>query len=124
MTMSTVGYGYFTPTSSMERGYTIFAMIVGASFYGYMIGNITSIVAEGDANAKAYYDKMKRISAWCDHQEFPRILRRRIRRYFKSYFSDKSALDEKGIMAELSSDLRADITDFLLHPVVRNHMMF
>ena len=34
-------------------------------------------------------------------------------RYFKSYFSDKSALDEKGIMTELSQDLRADITEYL-----------
>jgi voltage-gated potassium channel len=108
----------------MERGYTMFAMIAGASFYGYMIGNITSIVAEGDAHTKAYYEKMKKISAWCDHQEFPRLLRRRVRRYFKSYFSDKSALDEKGIMTELSQDLRADITEYLLHPLVRNHPMF
>ena len=79
-TMSTVGYGDLIPTTAMERGYTMFAMIAGASFYGYMIGNITSIVAEGDAHTKAYYEKMKKISAWCDHQEFPRLLRRRVRR--------------------------------------------
>ena len=42
----------------------MFAMIVGATFYGYMIGVITSQVAEGDAHAKAYYEKMKKISAY------------------------------------------------------------
>merc|ERR1719478_95843 len=93
-TTATVGYGDFVPTTNAERIYAMFAMIVGAAFYGYMIGIITSQVAEGDAHAKAYYERMKKISAWCDHQEFPRTLRRRVRRYFKLYFSDKSALDD------------------------------
>jgi voltage-gated potassium channel len=123
-TMSTVGYGDFTPTTNAERGYTMVAMFVGASFYGYMIGNITSLVAEGDAHSKAYYEKMKKISAWCDHQEFPRLLRRRVRRYFKVYFTEKSALDEKGIMSDLSQELRTEVTEYMIHPAVRNHMMF
>jgi CRP-like cAMP-binding protein len=123
-TTATVGYGDFVPTTNMERMYTVFAMIVGATFYGYMIGIITSQVAEGDAHAKAYYEKMKKISAWCDHQEFPRVLRRRVRRYFKLYFADKSALDDKAIMEDLSQELRSEITEYLIHPLVRNHMMF
>jgi CRP-like cAMP-binding protein len=123
-TMATVGYGDFVPTSNMERGYAMFAMIVGAAFYGYMIGIITSQVAEGDAHTKAYYERMKKIAAWCDHQEFPRVLRRRVRRYFKFYFTEKSALDDKAIMEDLSQDLRNEITEFLIHPFVRNHMMF
>jgi hypothetical protein len=123
-TTATVGYGDIVPTSNMERCYAMFAMIVGATFYGYMIGVITSQVSEGDAHAKAYYEKMKKISAYCDHQEFPRALRRRVRRYFKLYFSDKSALDDKAIMEDLSSELRSAVTEFLIHPYVRNHMMF
>jgi hypothetical protein len=123
-TTATVGYGDFVPTSNVERCYAMFAMIVGATFYGYMIGVITSQVAEGDAHAKAYYEKMKKISAYCDHQEFPRHLRRRVRRYFKRRFSDKSALDDKAIMEDLSQELRSMVTEFLIHPYVRNHMMF
>ena len=58
----------------------MFAMFVGASFYGYMIGSITSLVAESDAHTKAYYDRMNIVTAWCDHHAFPRPLRRRVRR--------------------------------------------
>ena len=55
--------------------------IVGASFYGYLIGSITSLVAESDAHTKAYYDRMNIVTAWCDHHAFHRPLRRRVRRY-------------------------------------------
>jgi CRP-like cAMP-binding protein len=52
------------------------------------------------------------------------LLRRRVRRYFKLYFTEKSALDEKLIMQDLSQELRTEITEFLIHPLVRNHAMF
>ena len=35
------------------------------------------------------------------------------------YFSDKSALDDKAIMEDLSSELRSAVTEFLIHPYVR-----
>merc|ERR1719253_2392477 len=67
---------------------------------------------------------MNIISAWCNHHAFARPLRRRVRRYFKSYFSEKSALDEQAIMSDLSVELRHEISDILIHPFVRNHFMF
>ena len=39
-------------------------MLVGANFYAYMIGSITSIVAESDAHTKAYFDRMNIVTAW------------------------------------------------------------
>ena len=39
-------------------------MLIGANFYAYMIGSITSIVAESDAHTKAYFDRMNIVTAW------------------------------------------------------------
>ena len=49
-----------------ERAYAMFAMIVGGSFYGYIIGSVTSIVADGDRNYRAFYDRMELIQSWLD----------------------------------------------------------
>ena len=45
-------------------------------------------------------------------------------RYFQNYFTEKSALDEHAIMSDLSQELRVEITEYLIHPLVRHHFMF
>ena len=55
---SQVGYGDICPDSDAERLYTIIAMVIGGAFYGYIIGNISSIVSTTDANSRAYFEKM------------------------------------------------------------------
>merc|ERR1719181_203213 len=51
-TMTTVGYGDFTPDSSYERLFAIFAMMVGATVFGYIIGSTTSRIALGTAESR------------------------------------------------------------------------
>ncbi|EGB12308.1 hypothetical protein AURANDRAFT_9605, partial [Aureococcus anophagefferens] len=43
-TMTTVGYGDITPAGDMERIYAIFAMLMGVSFYSYIIASVSSMV--------------------------------------------------------------------------------
>merc|ERR1712048_1122497 len=74
-TMTTVGYGDITPGTDWERVYTIFAMIVGGGFYGYVIGSITSIISGLDANMVAHQQRLDLIQAWIDHhKELPRTM--------------------------------------------------
>merc|ERR1719456_2094072 len=85
MTMlSTVGFGDITPVSDEERAYAMWAMVVGGAFYGYIIGSVTSIVSDMDRNYRAFYDRMDLIQSWLDnHDEIPKLLRRRVRKHFK-----------------------------------------
>lgn len=62
--MTTVGYGDITPKDWKERIWTIFAMCMGAGFYGYVIAELASIVATGDQNASAYFEKMETIHTY------------------------------------------------------------
>ena len=61
-TMTTIGYGDVTPKSWQESLITIFVELVGASVFGYMIGNIASVISEMDqfgAQLKARMDGLK-----------------------------------------------------------------
>merc|ERR1719487_1116590 len=95
-TLTTVGYGDIIPSSDLERGYTTLAMVVGGAFYGYIVGSITSIVANNDLNASAYYDRMDLIHAWLTHHHhrLPKQMKRTLRRYFKAYLTERSAVNE------------------------------
>ena len=64
-TITTVGYGDILPGSDVERAFAMFAMLVGGSFYGYVISVIASIVASSDANSREYAQRMENIQGVC-----------------------------------------------------------
>lgn len=123
-TLTTVGYGDITPDSDGERAYTIVAMVVGGGFYGYVVGSITSMVANSDLNATAYYERMDLIHAWLTHHKLPMPVKRRLRRYFKSYLSEKSAVKEADIWRDLSPELQREVGEYIIHQDVKSNPLF
>ena len=53
-TMTTIGYGDITPKTPIEVFVTIVVQLFGAVLFGWIIGNIASLVAEFDQFATAY----------------------------------------------------------------------
>ncbi|KAF0714357.1 hypothetical protein AaE_011592 [Aphanomyces astaci] len=52
VTMTTVGYGDITPKTKTELIIAMFVMIIGVSMFGYVIGNITSLVDNINASGR------------------------------------------------------------------------
>jgi hypothetical protein len=118
-TMSTVGYGDITPHTDTERLYCIIAMVIGCGYWGFVLGSMTSIISNKDLNTRAYWARMDDVKAWVDHHKFPTNVRRRIRRYFHNYLSQKSAPDEGAIMNDMSPGLRDEVSKHLVNPEIR-----
>jgi voltage-gated potassium channel len=124
MTMSTIGYGDIEPVTSAERLYTLFIMVLGAGFYGWVIGNISALVAVSDPNTRRRNEEMELVTAYIKERNFPKQLAYRIRRYYKFFLTQKTALNERKILDKLSSQLRKEATDFLVDGVVKEHAAF
>merc|ERR1712110_1179149 len=123
-TLTTVGYGDITATSDGERAYALLAMVAGGSFYGYIIGTITSIVSRLDLNASTYYERMDVIQAWVEHHHLPRDLRRSLRHYFEEFLTEKSAAVEADIFHDLSPELQQKVGEYILHDDVKHNPLF
>eukprot|EP00931_Biecheleriopsis_adriatica_P062688 TRINITY_DN37833_c0_g1_i1.p1 TRINITY_DN37833_c0_g1~~TRINITY_DN37833_c0_g1_i1.p1 ORF type:complete len:780 (-),score=165.94 TRINITY_DN37833_c0_g1_i1:320-2602(-) len=124
-TLTTVGYGDIIPTSTEERGYSMVAMMIGSSFYGYIIGCITSVITDMDIDKRTFNERMEVIQAWLDfHDRMPAILRRRIRRHFKEQYRNRTIADDATIVSDLSGMLRADTAYFIIHEKVRTTPVF
>lgn len=123
-TLTTVGFGDITPSTNGERGFTTVAMVIGGGFYGYVVGSITSMVANNDLNQSAYYERMDLIHAWLTHHRLPMNMKRDLRRYFKAYLAEKSAVSEADIWHDLSPELQRDVGEFIIHEDVKCNPLF
>lgn len=123
-TMTTVGYGDVLPTCNTERIFAMACMVIGGSFYAYLIGKFASMCSTSDLNRRRYYERMELMQAWMDHHKLPLSLRRRVRRYFKHYLADKAAIDEADVLEDLSPDLRSEIGRLLLPTELRHNFLF
>lgn len=123
-TLTTVGYGDITPSSDGERAFVTVSMVVGGAFYGYVVGAITSLVQNSDINLSAYYDRMDHLQAWMFHHRLPTDVKRTIRRYFKNFFVDKSAINDTEIWSGLSPELQREVAHHIVHEDVKNNPLF
>eukprot|EP00438_Fugacium_kawagutii_P028278 Skav229514 [mRNA] locus=scaffold842:138804:148943:- [translate_table: standard] len=123
-TVTTVGYGDITPQNDDEKMFTMFSMIIGGAFYGYVVGNISVILASRDVNRQAHKQRLHLIHAWLHHHKFPLGLRTRLWVYYKTLVKNKAALDDSAIFNELSPELRSDVAQYLVPLELLNHLLF
>lgn len=60
--MTTVGYGDITPGTDRERVFTVIALLVGASAFGYIVGSVFLMLEQIDAVRAEFVDKMDRLN--------------------------------------------------------------
>jgi hypothetical protein len=123
-TMTTVGYGDITPTTDGERIFAMASMVVGGAFYGYLIGNISAMVAHSDLNATAYHERMDLAYSWIDYHRFPKEMRQRIIKCIKAQLKEKSAACEVDVVSDLSPDLQKDVGSFLIPDDIQFNPLF
>jgi voltage-gated potassium channel len=56
--MTTVGFGDITPHINYEYIFTIVSMILGASMYAFIIGNIASLISNLDIQKATFWSKI------------------------------------------------------------------
>jgi len=124
-TITTVGYGDIVPGTDAERGYAMLAMVVGGSFYGYVIGSMVSLIHQVNLNQEGYAEKMENVRAWLEFYKFPKCTRLQVLRYFKRYFAQNTVIADAAIILEcLPLDLQESVAEIVVDDVVRHDPLF
>ena len=62
VTLTTVGYGDITPHRNIEYVFTIAVMLIGASTYAFIIGNIASLFSNLDSARASFFNKIDAVN--------------------------------------------------------------
>jgi voltage-gated potassium channel len=125
-TIATIGYGDYTPdkNSNLQIAYTIGVMVFGVGMYGYIIGNVATLIANLDMARAFYRNKMEEINDFLRRQRVPAALQKRVRDYYGYLWETQRSVSAVPIAAELPHSLSQEILLFLNRELIQKVALF
>lgn len=93
-TITTVGYGDFSPSNSYERMFGLMLMIIGISAFGYMSGTLSSILSNYDSSAAENMERLLLLNNFRQKYDIPDELYAEVRTTIKAVDSQQE-LEER-----------------------------
>ncbi len=123
-TFATVGYGDQPPTNDAQTLYAVIVMILGVAMYGYMIGNIASILANIDPAKVQHLERMEKLTAFMNYRNLPPAIQQRIRDYYSYLWNKRLSFDEAEVISALPPTLGTEISLFLKRDFIQRVPIF
>ncbi|MGA2641185.1 MAG: cyclic nucleotide-binding domain-containing protein [Spirochaetia bacterium] len=125
-TIATIGYGDYTPShdSNGQIIYTVVVMIFGVGMYGYIIGNVATLIANLDVARANYQAKMEEINDFLRTKRVPGTLQARVRNYYAYLWETQKSVSSISITEELPHTLSMEISLFLNRAILEKVSLF
>ncbi|EGB10076.1 hypothetical protein AURANDRAFT_16535, partial [Aureococcus anophagefferens] len=112
-TLTTVGYGDVNSGSTVERLFAILIMIVGVSYYTYIISSLSSIISTFDSQAAQVNEKLVAVRGFVRENKLPGPLADKVTTFFQAYYAASNwrmnLYDASELLANLPVALRCEI---------------
>ena len=108
-TLATVGYGDIHPQTLPQMIYACVAMMVGVGFFGFILGNVATLLFRMDAERERYLTKVDRAEAFMRHHQIPKSLRIKVRAYYRYLWESRHGYEDRTVLATLPPSLRTRI---------------
>jgi hypothetical protein len=113
-TMTTVGYGDITPVLDVEYILAILVMLMGASIYAFMIGNIASLVSRLDSGKANLFNKIESMTQYLRARKIPNETIKSVRNYYEYQWEKHKGVHEDTMFADLPDQFRLKILRHLI----------
>jgi voltage-gated potassium channel len=108
-TLATVGYGDVHPQTLPQMMYACLVIIVGVSFFGFILGNVATLLFRMDAERERHLSKVDRAEDFMRHHRIPRPLRAKVRGYYRYLWESRHGYEDRTVLATLPPSLRAKV---------------
>ena len=112
-TLTTVGYGDVTPTTPAQTVYAMVVMLLGVGLYGFVIGNVATLLTRMDMAKAQYVATLERLSGFLRYRRIPPVLQRHIYDYYTYLWERRMGYDEASVLADLPPTLRRELSRVL-----------
>jgi hypothetical protein len=125
-TIATIGYGDYTPShdANVQIIYTIAVMVFGVGMYGYIIGNVATLIANLDVARANYQSKMEEINDFLRTRRVPSGLQSRVRNYYAYLWETQKSITQFSITEELPHTLSMEIALYLNRTILEKVSLF
>jgi voltage-gated potassium channel len=114
-TVATIGYGDYHP-SHEHNSQLIFTMVVqifGVGMYGYIIGNVSGLIANLDVARATYLKKIEEVSAYLNNKKIPNDMQEKILSYYYYLWDKKKNVSDENPLSDLPTSLNLEIMLYL-----------
>ena len=123
-TMTTIGYGDIAPHTNVEYAYTTIVMLLGASMYAYIIGNIASLVNNLDTLKSEHKGKVESLSLFLKHRKVSTPLITKVKQYYDYIWERKKGVNEEALLDDLPTTLRLELMQELTQELMEGVHLF
>lgn len=109
-TLTTVGYGDITPETPEQTVFTMAVMLLGVGVYGYVIGNVTTLLNRLDMSKAIYQNKIHRLHNFLHYRRVPNSTQSKIFQYYEYLFDNRMGFDETEIFNDLPPSLQMELS--------------
>ncbi len=123
-TLTTVGYGDITPHGSGQMIYTMIVMMLGVGVYGYVIGNVATLLTNIDVARARHQSQVDRVNRFMLDHQVSAALRDKVGDYYHFLWETRLGRHEGDILSALPPSLRLDISLELNQKIIAKVPLF
>ena len=124
VTMTAVGYGDITPQRNVEYGFAMAVMLIGASLWAYIIGNIASLVSNIDSAKASFWNRVDAVNQYLRNRQVPVQLAGQVRDYYDYVWARYRGMDSREILTGLPDPVRLDVLAHLARDLTEHVPLF
>ncbi len=109
-TITTVGYGDISPITDLQKILTMITMFLGVAVYGYVIGNVASLLSNIDKTKVNFFKKMEDLNSYLLYKSVPKRLKQQVQDYYQYIWHNRMVQTEQGLISNLPDSLKTDIS--------------
>lgn len=114
-TVATIGYGDYYPNheSNLQIIFTIVVQIFGVGMYGYIIGNVSGLIANLDVARAEFIKKIESVRIYLSNKQIPKDLQEKILSYYYYLWDKKRNVTDENPLSDLPISLSLEIMLYL-----------
>jgi len=108
-----------TPEKDSEIVCCCMVMLIGTCIFGYIIGNVTSLITHEDECSVLIREKITAINSYMNYRHLSPDIKQKIRNHFEYSWKRATVFNENEILQELPTSLRTEVALFINSEIIQ-----